>query len=150
MRYSACVAWSEGFTSGNYHADRGEHLYLATMMGWQFAAVELGGTRLPGAELDAAANRLAHLLMEEGVGPEALVALTLQASPDWVTALLAVWKAGGAVVTIDPGLPAPRRERMAAGAALRVGGDWLAARAERLAARPATPPGRGPAPDQLA
>ena len=58
--------------------------------------------------LDEAANRLAHLLVREGAGPGACVALLLSRSAEAVVAILAVLKSGAAYVPIDPGLPAAR------------------------------------------
>jgi amino acid adenylation domain-containing protein len=60
-----------------------------------------GGERLDYAELDRRANRLAHRLVELGVGIEEPVAVGLPRSAAWVTALLAVLKAGGAYVPLD-------------------------------------------------
>ncbi|GAA1979887.1 non-ribosomal peptide synthase/polyketide synthase [Kitasatospora viridis] len=62
------------------------------------------------AALNARANRLAHHLIAAGVGPEQLVALRLPRTSDLLVALLAVLKAGGTVVTIEPELPAERAE----------------------------------------
>ncbi|HYY43198.1 MAG TPA: AMP-binding protein, partial [Pyrinomonadaceae bacterium] len=53
-------------------------------------------TRLTYAELNARANQLAHHLQRLGVGPDVLVGLCLERSPDMVVALLAILKAGGA------------------------------------------------------
>ncbi|HXA59439.1 MAG TPA: amino acid adenylation domain-containing protein, partial [Streptosporangiaceae bacterium] len=60
------------------------------------------------AELNARANRLARLLVARGVGPESIVALVLPRSVEQVVAVLAVAKAGGAYLPLDPGHPAER------------------------------------------
>ena len=60
------------------------------------------------AELDQRANRLAHKLREQGVGPEVLVGVALERSLELVIGLLAVLKAGGAYVPLDPDYPADR------------------------------------------
>ncbi|MGW1751352.1 amino acid adenylation domain-containing protein [Streptomyces sp. NPDC002092] len=74
------------------------------------------GTRLSYAELDARADRLAHLLAARGAGPERLVALALPRSPELVVAVLAVLKTGAAYVPMDPEYPADRLEFMLADA----------------------------------
>ncbi|MFJ9567910.1 amino acid adenylation domain-containing protein, partial [Streptomyces fuscichromogenes] len=60
------------------------------------------------AELNARANRLARALVRRGVGPESAVAVAMDRSVDLVVAVLAVWKAGGALLPVDPGWPAAR------------------------------------------
>ncbi|MGH7221893.1 MAG: non-ribosomal peptide synthetase, partial [Gemmataceae bacterium] len=60
------------------------------------------------AELDAWANRLAHVLRQRGVGPDTLVALCLERSPEMIVAMLGVLKAGGAYVPLDPASPIER------------------------------------------
>ncbi|MFK0100568.1 non-ribosomal peptide synthase/polyketide synthase [Streptomyces sp. NPDC091040] len=71
-------------------------------------AVTDGATTLTYGVLNARANRLAHALIERGVGPEQLVALALPRSADLVVAVLAVLKAGAAYVPVDPEYPAAR------------------------------------------
>ncbi|MCL3995529.1 non-ribosomal peptide synthase/polyketide synthase [Streptomyces lavenduligriseus] len=71
-----------------------------------------GDRELTYAEVDRAANRLAHRLLADGVGPERVVALALPRSAATVVAQLAVAKAGGAFLPVDPDYPAPRREFM--------------------------------------
>ncbi|WP_327146071.1 non-ribosomal peptide synthase/polyketide synthase [Nocardia sp. NBC_01327] len=71
-------------------------------------AVTCDGVSLTYRELDARANRLARELIRHGVGPETLVAVALPRSLDLVIALLAVIKAGGGYLPIDPDYPADR------------------------------------------
>ncbi|MEU1038520.1 non-ribosomal peptide synthase/polyketide synthase [Streptomyces sp. NPDC005907] len=72
------------------------------------------------AELDRAANRLAHRLIGRGAGPERIVALALPRAAETVVAQLAVAKTGAAFLPVDPAYPEQRREFMVrdAGAAL--------------------------------
>ncbi|MDU5141178.1 MAG: amino acid adenylation domain-containing protein [Paenibacillus dendritiformis] len=72
------------------------------------AAVVHDGRALSYEELNRQANRLAHLLMAEGVGPEQLVALALPRSLEMVVGILAVLKAGAAYLPLDPDYPAER------------------------------------------
>ncbi len=59
-------------------------------------------------ELDARSNRLAHWLIDRGVRPESLVAVSLPRTVDLMVALWAVLKAGGAYIPIDPDHPRSR------------------------------------------
>lgn len=63
-------------------------------------------------ELNARANRLAHRLVELGVGPEDRVAVALPRSVDLVVGLLATLKSGAAYVPVDPGHPRDRIQYM--------------------------------------
>jgi amino acid adenylation domain-containing protein len=71
-------------------------------------AVTCGDDRASYRELDERANRLARRLVALGVGPDVLVGLCLERSIDMVVAMLAVLKAGGSYVPLDPEYPAAR------------------------------------------
>ncbi|MBW8833463.1 MAG: amino acid adenylation domain-containing protein, partial [Burkholderiales bacterium] len=60
------------------------------------------------AGLNTRANRLAHRLIALGAGPETIVGLCLERSPDMVVALLAILKAGAAYLPLDPDYPQAR------------------------------------------
>jgi amino acid adenylation domain-containing protein len=76
----------------------------------QAVAVLHEGTTLTYAELNARANHLAHYLRANGVGPQVLVGICMERSPELMVGLLGILKAGGAYVPLDPDLP---RERLA-------------------------------------
>jgi amino acid adenylation domain-containing protein len=59
-------------------------------------------------ELNRQANQLAHFLQKEGIGPDGLVGIYMQRSPDVVIAILGVLKAGGAYIPLDPSYPTER------------------------------------------
>lgn len=71
-------------------------------------ALLFGEQTLDYAELDARANRLAHLLREQGVRADSLVGICALRSLEMVVALLAILKAGGAYVPLDPEYPQER------------------------------------------
>ncbi|WP_395540652.1 MupA/Atu3671 family FMN-dependent luciferase-like monooxygenase [Neotabrizicola sp. sgz301269] len=60
------------------------------------------------AQLNARANRAAHVLIAMGVRPGTLVGLSTRRSVDLVVGALAIQKAGGAYVPMDPAYPADR------------------------------------------
>ncbi|WP_410614837.1 amino acid adenylation domain-containing protein [Amycolatopsis sp. lyj-109] len=68
------------------------------------------------AELDARANRLAHVLIGRGAGPERVVALAVPRSIEMIVAELAVLKAGAAYLPLDQDYPAERIAFMVADA----------------------------------
>jgi len=71
-------------------------------------AVEHLGSGLSYRELNLRANRLASVLRSHGVGPEVIVGIGLQRSLELPIAILAVLKAGGACMPLDPKYPADR------------------------------------------
>ncbi|MEU6266175.1 non-ribosomal peptide synthetase [Saccharopolyspora shandongensis] len=81
-------------------------------------AVVFGATRISYAELNARANRLARHLRERGVGPERTVGVHLERSAEMIVGLLAVLKAGGAFVPLEPSWPQHRVDAVARSAKL--------------------------------
>lgn len=71
-------------------------------------ALEYGQQQFSYQQLNESANRVAHHLRRSGVGPDVLVGVCFDRSPQMVVALLAVWKAGGAYVPLDPSYPIER------------------------------------------
>ncbi|HYR10273.1 MAG TPA: amino acid adenylation domain-containing protein, partial [Longimicrobium sp.] len=71
-------------------------------------------------ELNARANRLAHHLVRLGVGPEARVGVLLERGPELIVSVLAVLKAGGCYVPLDPAYPAERLRLMLDDSGVRV------------------------------
>ncbi|UAA37212.1 AMP-binding protein [Paraneptunicella aestuarii] len=59
-------------------------------------------------ELNAQANRLAHYLIGQGVGPDTVVGICLERSAEMMVGLLGILKAGGAYVPLDPNYPEAR------------------------------------------
>ena len=82
------------------------------------SAVRFDGADVSYAELDRRANQLAHRLIRLGVGREVLVGIAMPRSVELVVAVLAVWKAGGGYVPLDPDLPPVRHAAMVADAGL--------------------------------
>ncbi|MBJ7341844.1 MAG: AMP-binding protein, partial [Mycolicibacterium sp.] len=79
-------------------------------------AVTQGTLSLTYRELDAASNRLAHLLSELGARPGQTVAILLPRCPHAITAIIAILKTGAAYLPIDPAHPDSRIEFMLADA----------------------------------
>ncbi|MGV9450285.1 amino acid adenylation domain-containing protein [Streptomyces sp. NPDC003635] len=129
-------------------------------------AVSYGGRTLSYGELNARANRIAHLLRAKGVGPEDLVGLCLERDIELMPALLGVLKSGAAYVPLDPANPPERLAYIAADTATPLvlstsahsgvlegayDGELvlLDRDAELIAARPDTDPGVPGSPENL-
>jgi amino acid adenylation domain-containing protein len=105
-------------------------------------AAQDGEQALSYAELNRRANRLARQLMAQGVGPESLVALLDQRSVALLTAILAVFKAGGAYLPLDPQHPPARLRQVLAQSGSRLvlaGDDFLDVLAEAITELEAQP-----------
>nr|WP_218003847.1 non-ribosomal peptide synthetase [Nocardia pneumoniae] len=75
-------------------------------------AVRDRGRSITYRKLDEYSSRLARVLIDRGVGPEKLVAVSFPRSYEMVAAVWAVAKAGGAHVPVDPAYPADRVRHM--------------------------------------
>ena len=107
-RHQLLVEWND--TAVEYPRDRCIHQLFEAQVerSPQATALVYETQQLTYGELNARANRLAHHLRSLGVGPEVLVGVCLERSPELVVGLLAILKAGGAYVPLDPGYPAER------------------------------------------
>jgi amino acid adenylation domain-containing protein len=101
-------------TAAQYPADRLIHeLFEAQVKRTPHAAAVIYEDQVVSyAELNARANRLAHYLRAQGVGPDRLVGLCVERSLEMVVGLLGILKAGGAYVPLDPGYPPERLQYM--------------------------------------
>jgi tyrocidine synthetase-3 len=71
-------------------------------------------------ELNESAHRLAHLLIEKGVGPDAIVGINVERSIEMIIGIFAIVKAGGAYLPIDPQYPEERIKYMLEDSSARV------------------------------
>ncbi|MFI0733925.1 amino acid adenylation domain-containing protein [Streptomyces sp. NPDC021225] len=79
-----------------------------------------GDRRWTYGELNARANRLARALLARGLGREGVVAVVTERGLDWLAAVLAVFKAGGVYLPVEPHFPAGRIAAMLSRAECRV------------------------------
>ncbi|WP_139333404.1 condensation domain-containing protein, partial [Mycobacterium sp. SP-6446] len=98
-------------------------------------AISFEGLPMTYREVDEASNRLAHLLIGQGVGPGQRVALLFSRSAEAIVSILAVLKTGAAYVPIDPAVPDARMQ-FVLGDAAPVAAITTAAHADRLAGQP--------------
>jgi len=130
-RVQVLEAWND--TAAAYPRERCIHELFAARAACTPDAVALSwrGEPVTYAELERRSGRLADALRRRGVGPETRVGVCMERSPELVASLLAVLRAGGAYVPMDPGYPVERLRYMVedSGAALLLAD---AAVAERL------------------
>ncbi|HVR11133.1 MAG TPA: amino acid adenylation domain-containing protein, partial [Thermoanaerobaculia bacterium] len=97
-------------------------------------AVTAGAEEISYGELDRRSNQLARHLRSLGVGPETRVGVCLPRTVELVVTLLAISKAGGAYLPLEPGLPQERLEHMVRDAGLGIVVTRPGASRSRLAA----------------
>ncbi|WP_159675618.1 amino acid adenylation domain-containing protein, partial [Andreprevotia sp. IGB-42] len=107
-RHQLLVDWND--TRVAYSRDHGIHRSIEAHAAQTPAqiALMLEDRQLGYGELNARANRLAHYLRGQGVGPDVLVGISLERSFELIVAILAVLKAGGAYLPLDPDYPPER------------------------------------------
>ncbi|MFH8475459.1 amino acid adenylation domain-containing protein [Streptomyces sp. NPDC018000] len=76
-----------------------------------------GERQLTYRELNARANRVGRALLARGLRPEGVVAVVTERNLDWMAAVLAVFKAGGVYLPVEPHFPADRLAAMLSRAA---------------------------------
>ncbi|HIP97643.1 MAG TPA: amino acid adenylation domain-containing protein, partial [Anaerolineae bacterium] len=103
------VEWND--TTTDYPQDQCIHELFETQVERtpEATAVVFEKEQLTYGELNRRANQLAHHLQKLGVGPETLVGICVERSPEMIIGLLGILKAGGAYVPLDPDYP---RERL--------------------------------------
>ena len=106
--YQLLVEWND--TKVDYLEDLCIHqLFEAQVERTSDATVVIfGDKQLTYRELNTKANQLAHYLRKCGVGPEVLVGIYVERSPEMVIGVLGILKAGGAYVPLDPSYPKER------------------------------------------
>jgi amino acid adenylation domain-containing protein len=123
------AAWNDATRREDYRRDVCIHQLFEAQAARtpDAAALVFGEERVTYAELDARANRLARHLRSLGVGPDVLVGVCMERTPEMIVALFAVLKAGGAYVPVDPAYPAERIGYVLedAGAPVVLSQSWL-------------------------
>src|SRR2546426_6217357 len=79
-----------------------------------------GSRQLTYGELNARANEVARALLARGLAREGVVGVVTERNLDWMTAVLAIFKAGGAYLPIEPHFPAERIARTLSRAGCRL------------------------------
>jgi amino acid adenylation domain-containing protein len=79
-----------------------------------------GDDQLTYGQLNARANQLARALVAHGSGRDRVVGVQTERNLDWLAAVLAIFKAGGAYLPIEPHFPAERIAKMVARAGAKL------------------------------
>ncbi|MFJ1768229.1 amino acid adenylation domain-containing protein [Amycolatopsis sp. NPDC088138] len=119
-RERALGPWAHGPVATNPVALFPEYVHEHAVRTPDAVAVAHEGTSLTYTELDTGSDALAARLAGLGVGPEVVVGICARRGPDQVRAALAVLKAGGAFLPLDPGYPADRLAFMVTDSGMRV------------------------------
>lgn len=120
QREQILVTWNH--TSAAYPQDRGVQALFEEQAARSPGALAVTSreTQLTYRQLNERANQLAHHLRALGVGPDSLVGICMERSPEMIAGQLAILKAGGAYVPMDPAYPKERLAFMLNDAGIRV------------------------------
>jgi amino acid adenylation domain-containing protein len=107
-KHRLLVEWND--TKREYPKDRCIHQLFEQQVEKTPAAIAVifEEQQLTYKELNARSNQLAHYLKKQGVGPESLVGICVERSLEMIIGLLAIVKAGGGYVPLDPCFPTER------------------------------------------
>ncbi|MDJ0732652.1 MAG: amino acid adenylation domain-containing protein [Nostocaceae cyanobacterium] len=111
-RHQLLVEWND--TARKYPSDKSIHQLFEEQVEKTPDAIALvyEDKQLSYQELNRRANQLAHYLQTLGVGPDVLVGICVERSPEMIVGLLGILKAGGAYVPLDPDYPPERLSLM--------------------------------------
>src|SRR5258708_211226 len=79
-----------------------------------------GSSHITYRDLNSRTNQLAGALVGRGLSRESVVGVVTERNLDWLTAVLAIFKAGGAYLPIEPHFPPDRIARMLSQAGCRL------------------------------
>jgi amino acid adenylation domain-containing protein len=119
-RYQLLVSWNE--TKKTYPRNTCLHEMIEAQAARTPEAVAIvhDGQQMSYRLLNARANQLSQFLRKLGVGPDNLVGVCVERSPELIVALLGILKSGGAYVPLDPLYPTGRLSMMVEDSALKV------------------------------
>ncbi len=104
-KHLICTEWND--TSETHLKDRCIHQIFESQAACapDRIAVAFGDLQMTFFELNARANKMAHYLRRAGVGPEVLVGIFMERSPEVIISILGILKAGGGYIPLDPDSP---------------------------------------------
>jgi amino acid adenylation domain-containing protein/non-ribosomal peptide synthase protein (TIGR01720 family) len=111
-KHQLLVEWND--TQAEYPQEKCFHQLFEAQVNQQPDAVAVvhEDQQLTYRDLNARANSLARVLVEQGVGVETIVALLAERSIDFLTTIIAIFKAGGAYLPLDLDHPAQRQTQV--------------------------------------
>jgi amino acid adenylation domain-containing protein len=107
-RHALLVRYND--TAADYEKDRCLHELFTEQAArsGENTAVVCGDAQLTYNQLEERSRALALVLQAQGVGPDTLVGVCMQRTPDLIVSLLGILRAGGAYVPLDPEYPNER------------------------------------------